>query len=132
MSDPREMFYGAPSQIFKNAKQLRDNATKHEKLLWEHLSGNKILGLRFKRQHPVARYIADFYCHKLKLVIEIDGQSHDLDQQKAYDQIRTEEMEGLGITVVRFTNEEVEKEMSKVIQSIKDLCEHLNEKSDGE
>jgi very-short-patch-repair endonuclease len=70
------MFYGATPEIFRKAKNLRNNLTFHEKKLWEELRGNKLHGLRFKSQHPIDQFIVDFYCHKLKLVIEIDGNSH--------------------------------------------------------
>ncbi len=99
MSDSRKMFYGAPPEIFKRAKSLRLNTTKHEKLLWEKLGSNKMKGLRFKRQHPVSRYIVDIYCHKLKLVIEIDGLYHNQKEQRAYDQNRTLVLQEFGITV---------------------------------
>ena len=68
----RTMFYGATSAIFKRAARLRGNMTPTEKLLWDKLS-KKQLGVRFKAQHPLGCYIADFYYHKARLVVEIDG-----------------------------------------------------------
>ncbi|GAB4246991.1 MAG: hypothetical protein Tsb0034_26070 [Ekhidna sp.] len=76
MNSPENMFYGATPSIFEKAKMLRQNMTRQELILWKELSANKLLGLRFKAQHPIGNFIADFYCHKLKLVIEIDGDSH--------------------------------------------------------
>jgi cyclase len=70
------MFYGAGSIIFKRAAELRANPTPMEEHLWHFLSKNQ-LGLRFKRQHPISNYIADFYCHSIKLAIEIDGSVHN-------------------------------------------------------
>ncbi len=84
----REMFYGAGPEIFAKAKILRQKMTTAEKLLWQRLKENQ-LGYRFKPQHPIDIFIADFYCHALKLVIEVDGQIHD--HQKDYDEGRTTE-----------------------------------------
>ncbi len=71
-----DMFFGAKPAIFEKAKWLRENMTASEKILWDELKGHKILKLRFKPQHPIDAFIADFYCRKLKLVIEIDGGVH--------------------------------------------------------
>jgi very-short-patch-repair endonuclease len=71
------MYYGALPIHFELAKKLRDNQTEAEIFLWENLPRLDIKGIRFKRQHPILYFIADFYCHKLKLVIEIDGGYHN-------------------------------------------------------
>ena len=71
--DYKNMFYGAGPILFEFAKNLRNNQTEAEQYLWNYLKGNQILNVRFKRQHPVLYFVADFYCHKAKLVIEIDG-----------------------------------------------------------
>ena len=110
------MFYGADPDIFCKAKELRKNMTEAELLIWEKLKHNSI-GYRFKPQHPIGRFIADFYCHQLKLVIEIDGDIHEL--QEEYDLERTKEMNRLGIRVVRFTNEEVRTNLVDIIERIK-------------
>jgi imidazole glycerol-phosphate synthase subunit HisF len=70
------MFDGASPLIFERAKDLRKNMTEAEKVLWFHLKQNSG-GFKFRRQHPLGIYIADFYCHKAKLVIELDGTIHD-------------------------------------------------------
>lgn len=110
------MFYGANPKTFAKAKELRMAMTDAEQLLWAELSSNK-LGLRFKPQHPIDRFIADFYCHKLLLVIEVDGSIHDL--QEEYDLERTNELNKLGISVIRFSNEEVKNNLSEVLKTIK-------------
>lgn len=69
------MFFGANKIIFNNARELRNKETDAEKLLWGYLNGNQ-LGCRFRRQHPISNYIADFYCHQHKLVVELDGEIH--------------------------------------------------------
>jgi very-short-patch-repair endonuclease len=101
------MFYGASPIIFEMAKRLRNNMTLAEKLLWGKLSDNKLNKFRFKAQHPIHNFIADFYCHPLKLVIELDGGIHELPENKEYDVNRGYAMREFGIEVVRFKNEEV-------------------------
>ena len=107
------MFYGAPQILFEFAKELRNNPTVAESFLWYYLSANKLDGYRFKRQHPVLYFIADFYCHKAKLIIEIDGGYHQLPEQHLYDVNRDNELEELGIRVLRFTNKQVLFETEK-------------------
>jgi very-short-patch-repair endonuclease len=95
------MFYGASPSIFEKAKELRKKLTHEEELLWSRLKQNQISGLRFKSQHPISKYIADFYCHKLKLVIEVDGGIHNSKKSKEYDEGRNHDMHELGIKVIR-------------------------------
>lgn len=90
--------------------------TNAEIMLWERLRNNQLLGLRFKAQHPVDCFIADFYCHKTKLVIEVDGKIHD--KKAGHDKDRTAHFNSLGIRVLRFTNEEIEKDIGQVIEKI--------------
>ena len=116
------MFYNAKPHIFEKAKALRDNITLAEKLLWEKLSGKKVLGLRFRSQHPIDIFIADFYCHPIKLVVEIDGGIHQNEKQNEYDMGREAELKKLGIDVIRFTNEEVINNIDGVIKAIKENC----------
>ncbi len=86
------MFYGAKPSIFKNAEKLRKNMTSAETKLWNSLSNKQLSGFRFKNQHPIHAFIVDFYCHKAKLVIEIDGEVHDGIEQADYDIGRTHEI----------------------------------------
>ena len=81
------------------------------------------MGLKFRRQHPIGRFIADFYCHEKKLVIEVDGSVHNSEEQREYDAGRTYELNENEIQVIRFTNNEVEKELQKVINKLKDFVE---------
>lgn len=76
------MFYNAKPHIFEKAKLLRENMTIPEQILWQQLKGKKMLNLRFRPQHPVDRFIADFYCHPIKLVIEVDGGIHKSKRSK--------------------------------------------------
>ena len=114
------MFYGADTIVFENAKKLRNNMTQAELKLWERLCKNQ-LGFRFKPQHPIANFIADFYCHRAKLVIEIDGDVHFSEEAIKKDEERTNEIEELGLTVVRFTNQEIYKNLDEVVNTVKTL-----------
>lgn len=118
----QEMFKGASSIIFKRAESLRERMTEAECLLWEELR-NKKFPVKFRRQHPLGKYIADFYCHKLKLVIELDGSIHLKPEVKAYDKNREDEIRSLGLTVVRFKNEEVIYNMQSVLAKISKLVD---------
>ena len=111
------MFYGASPDIFKKAKALRDNPTKAEKVLWEKLR-LKQLGVKFRRQHPINIYIADFYCHEKELVIEVDEDYHLVPDQKEHDELRTEDLKEFGIEVIRFKNEQVLNEINEVLKMI--------------
>jgi len=117
-----DMFYGAKRNIFQRAKELRKNMTVTEQLLWRRLN-KKQLGVRFKRQHPIDIFIADFYCHQYKLVVEVDGEYHN--EQIEYDEGRTAELERFGITVIRFTNDDVMEDIDRVVEEIKKCLTRL-------
>ena len=122
------MWKGAPSDSFSKAQLLRRNETKAEKLLWEKLRNNQLEGLKFRRQHPVNIYIADFYCHKFKLMIELDGDYHNQEEQKQKDEVRTEVLRLNDLKIIRFKNEEVEQDINQVLTMIKNKIEQLKEK----
>ncbi|SDZ55159.1 MULTISPECIES: endonuclease domain-containing protein [Rhodonellum] len=105
MSYADNLFFGASPEIHKRARELRKRLTPSEKILWETLKGKSFRGLKFRRQHPIHKFIVDFYCHELKLVIEIDGGIHDTMDQKEYDMGRTFELNELGLEILRFGNE---------------------------
>ena len=113
----KTMYFRANHETFETARLLRNNMTIPEKILWERLKGKNILGLRFRRQHPIDIFIADFYCHEARLVIEIDGEIHE--EQIEYDDGREAEIEKYDIKVIRFTNDEIMNEMESVINKIK-------------
>ena len=110
------MFFGAKRSIFQKAELLRNEMTEAEKSLWKRLSKSQ-LGVRFKAQHPIDIFIADFYCHKYKLIVEVDGEIHKT--QREYDEGRTAVLERMGLKVIRFTNEEVLNNIDNVIECIK-------------
>lgn len=112
------MWKGAPQSSFLKAQFLRKNETESEKILWGKLRNNQVKGYKFRRQHPIGLYIADFYCHKLKLIIEVDGEYHNLPEQIEKDKERTQILESNGLKVIRFTNHEIHKNVDKVISEI--------------
>ncbi|HSD09232.1 endonuclease domain-containing protein [Flavobacterium sp.] len=118
---PDDMWKGATPQIFSNAEKLRANPTEAEEKLWIAVKDNQIEGYKFRRQHPISIYVADFYCHALKLVIEIDGDYHLDPEQKLRDDKRTSDIEFQGLKVIRFRNEEVLMKLPEVINRIKEL-----------
>ena len=107
------------------ARELQKRATAAEGVLWQEIRNRKLLGKKFLRQHPIffsyinkdAFFIADFYCHEHQLVIEIDGKSHD--NQKEYDEFRTHIINALGIKVMRFKNEEIARELSRILECLR-------------
>jgi very-short-patch-repair endonuclease len=109
----------ATGKLYQYGKELRQSSTKAEKILWKYLRDRKLSGLKFRRQHPLLKFIADFYCHEKKLMVELDGGIHDEKQIAEYDKYRTFELEGSGIKVIRFRNEEVEKNILSVLAKIK-------------
>ncbi len=112
-----DMFYGAGPLIFKRAEELRKNMTSAESIIWKHLHINE-WKLKFRRQHPISNFIVDFYCHALKLVIEIDGDIHDLEETKKNDILREKALSSLGLKILRFNNEVVYKSSKEVLQKI--------------
>lgn len=104
--------------IIKKARSLRKEDTKAEKILWKKLRGNK-LKVKWRRQHPVDMYILDFYSPTIKLCIEIDGSVHNIKENKEYDKTREEYLKIKSIKTLRFWNSEIEKDLNKVIETIK-------------
>ena len=111
------MFYKADPLIFSNARQLRNKLTPAEEIFWLRLK-ELFPKYKFRRQHPISIYIADFYCHKIKLVIEIDGSIHDSEEAKLNDKRRQQDLEDLNLMVIRFTNDQVKNEIENVIEMI--------------
>lgn len=118
------MFDGANYLVFELAKDLRRNMTDAENVLWMYLKKG-IKGLKFRRQHPLGIYIADFYCHKIKLVVEADGAIHDKPEIKSYDEKRERDLFGSGYHVIRFANEEIMNDISTVLMKIESTVDIL-------
>jgi very-short-patch-repair endonuclease len=98
------------------AREMRREPTQAESMLWERLRKNQVAGLPFRRQFPIERFIVDFYCPAIKLVIEVDGLIHQYSQLE--DDIRKDYIESLGIKVIRFSNEEIFTKISEVLKAI--------------
>ena len=105
-----------PKYVIKLAREQRDSLTRSEQLMWSRLSNRQLHGFRFRCQHPVCRYILDFYCHRAMLAIEIDGDIHKY--RKEYDNYRDEFLSGIGITTLRFSADEVMNNIENVIERI--------------
>ena len=119
------MFYGADATTLRAAGMFRKNMTMAELILWKKLKDRKIVIVKFRRQHPINIFIVDFYCHELKLVIEIDGEIHNNDEAKEYDINRTAELNKYEIKVVRFNNDQVIHNIDTVIVQIKQFISEL-------
>ena len=105
-----------PTVLLNHAKQLRSNQTKTEQRLWYHLRAHRFMHLKFKRQMPLGRYIVDFVCLELKLMIEVDGGQHA--EQIRYDAQRDAWLRSQGYTVLRFWNNEVIEQLDSVLEQI--------------
>ena len=104
----------------ERAKELRREMTPAEKLLWHEIRAKK-LGVRFRRQQVIQGFIVDFYCHKAALVIEVDGDIHDLQQEE--DARREKVLREMGLAIVRFRNEEILKDLFVIVGKIKETIE---------
>lgn len=104
----------------QRAKELRREMTPAEKILWEELRANK-LGVHFRRQQVIQGFIVDFYCHKAGLVIEVDGDVHDL--QKGEDERREKVLHQMGLQIIRFRNNDVLKNPSMIVERIREYAQ---------
>jgi len=107
-----------PPHILRNARELRSRLTDAEQLLWYLLRSRRFCGYKFRRQHPVGRFILDFYCHEERLAIELDGSGHCRDEKLLYDTARTTELAGEGVRVLRFWNNDVLENLESVLEAI--------------
>jgi type I restriction enzyme M protein len=98
------------------ARALRKDQTEAEKIIWERLRKRKFMSLKFRRQHVVEGFVIDFYCHELKLGIEVDGGVHL--KRKNYDQLRQEVIESEGISIIRITNKEIMEDKKTVLKKL--------------
>ncbi|WP_244486121.1 endonuclease domain-containing protein [Bradyrhizobium viridifuturi] len=105
------------------AKHLRRAMTRAETLLWRHLKADRLAGLNFRRQAPSGNYIADFVAHARKLVVEVDGESHDFEERICHDERRDAWLKSRGYRVLRFTNDDVMKNLEGVALSIAEAAE---------
>jgi very-short-patch-repair endonuclease len=104
-------------------RELRNNSTKAERMLWKALQKNQLEGRKFRRQQSIENYIVDFYCPTEKLIIELDGEIHNNPVNQNYDDERTIKLKELGFKVLRFENNLVFEQTDMVLQAIKDAFE---------
>jgi very-short-patch-repair endonuclease len=114
-------YYKSTEKSEAKANSLRKNETEAEKLLWKILRNRKALGLKFRRQHPIGPFIVDFYCHEVKLVIELDGEVHSIDFVKKHDNTRQQYLEKEELIILRFQNELVFSNPDSIIEQIKSV-----------
>jgi very-short-patch-repair endonuclease len=100
------------------AKQLRRAMTRAETLLWRHLKAHRLAALGFRRQSPMGNYIADFVAHSRKLVVEVDGESHDFESRLRHDERRDQWFASRGYRVLRFTNDDVMRNLEGIVLAI--------------
>jgi len=124
MSLKSKMHGGANQLIYQKARELRNNSTHTEQILWGYLK-TKPQGFKFRRQHPYSIYILDFYCHSLKLLIEVDGSIHNLEEVIQNDKIRQDLLEKDGLKVVRFSSDEIKNSPENVIKKIEDFLTRM-------
>jgi type I restriction enzyme, R subunit len=105
------------------ARGMRKNETSSEQILWCHLKNRKLKGLKFRRQHQIGPFIVDFYCHKDKLIIELDGSVHQNKKQIEYDCRREDYLRLEGFQILRITNCQLKDKPSKTIQYILEMCQ---------
>jgi len=109
---------GSKDKIFAKAKELRSNTTEAEDYLWKFLANRRLNGFKFRRQHPILRYIADFYCHEARLIVEVDGGIHNDEDHRIYDEGRTYELKEFGVRIIRVSNNELFDSIDTVLQQI--------------
>lgn len=111
------------------SRKLRNDSTLSEVLLWKELRAGKMMGYKFNRQKPLLNYIVDFYCKSLKLVIEVDGVSHDNQISYDRDKKRQAELENIGLSFLRFDDSDVKKNMKSVLRTIEGFIEDFEKKN---
>ena len=117
---PTQRHWRTTEAIQERARELRRDQTPAERELWARLRGKQLCGLKFRRQHPIGRCIVDFCCVASKLVIEVDGDSHAF--QEEYDSARTAYLEERGYRVIRFTNQQVHRQLDDVLAEVARQC----------
>src|ERR1700722_4680966 len=120
------LYYGASIEIFQRAEILRNNMTEAEKVLWNKLSNNQILGLKFRRQHPINQFIVDYYFHKIKLVIDIDGGIHLKKEVAERDKGREYMLKNFDLHILRFNNDSIINDIENVLLQLRETISILS------
>ena len=119
------------SNLKELARKLRNDSTLGEALLWNEIKGKKLHGYDFQRQKPLLNYIVDFYCYELALVIEVDGIYHHNSEQYGLDVSREKELEEYNLTIIRFSEQEVRKDMVNVLRTLEGFILEFEEKQNS-
>jgi type I restriction enzyme M protein len=109
-------------ELIETCRELRRNPTQAESILWSRIRTKQLDGLKFRRQHPVAGFILDFYCPEVRLGIELDGNVHKDEGSREYDNDRTQILGDYGIFIIRFWNYEVMQDVEEVLRKIHDVA----------
>lgn len=125
------MYWAERKELNKRARYLRNRMTKAEIILWSRLKSRQINGFKFRRQQTVFNYIADFYCHELKLIIEVDGGIHTLPEMVRSDQYRDKLLKINGYYVIRFSNDEIITDLHTSIERIRSFITEICPPSRG-
>jgi very-short-patch-repair endonuclease len=126
------MGYYGNRELLKKARVLRSNMTLAEKILWSRLRSKQVAGYKFRRQQPLFDYVIDFYCHDLKLIIEVDGEIHSIDEKPKFDQKRDNILKINGYYILRLSNFEVETEINLTICKIITFINEISSPSQGD
>ena len=118
--------YKAENKTFARINRKQKNATRQEGVLWHCYLKN--CPVQFNRQYRIENYIVDFYAPSIKLVIELDGSQHYEEKGSEYDRLRTEKMNEMGITVLRFTNPDIDKHLRRTVEQIVSVIEEISGK----
>lgn len=120
------MYQPIDEHLIQFARELRKNQTCAESLMWQVLRSRRFAGLKFRRQHPIEPYILDFYCHELKLAVELDGSQHNEASGLEADQHRTAYLKAQGLEVVRYWNNDVLKQPEIVLGHLWNVVQEKN------
>lgn len=111
-------YHGAIASLFKNARILKHESTESEQILWKELKAKRFLGLKFRRQHPIDKFVVDFLCNEYKLIVDVDGGIHNEESVKERDIKRENILRELGWGIIRFSNEEIHYNISSVLEKL--------------
>lgn len=123
-----KIFYNP--KLKESARQLRNRSTKAEIKLWNFLKRKQLMSYDFHRQKPVDNYIVDFFCNKLRLAIELDGYTHGFEEVFEKDEVKAQKLKELGVTVLRFTDDDVMDNIDNVLRSIQEFILYFEEKAE--
>ena len=126
------MGYYGNRELVKNARELRNNMTLVEIILWSRLRSKKLYGYKFRRQQPIYDYVVDFYCHELKLIIEVDGEIHTYTETTDSDLKRDKIFKINGYHIVRLSNHEIETDVNAAVNKISSFIKTILSPSQGD